>query len=79
MRDPSPFVETRLGGMVLLDVLSVDLLVLATTIPRGGGPFSGPTMDDGVVSVSLSFTACPFHEISQCRLQVLPVPTVRPK
>ena len=79
MCDPSPFVETGLGGMVLLDVLSVDLLVLATTIPRGGEPFSGPTTDDGVVSVSLSFAALPFHEISQCRLQVLPALTVRPK
>ena len=66
-------------GMILLDVLSIDLLVLATMIPRGGGPFSRPTTDDGVVSVSLSFTARLFHEISQCRLQVLPVLTVRPK
>ena len=79
MRDPSPFVETGLEGMILLDVLSVDLLVLTTTIPRGGGPFYRPTTDDGVVSVSLSFAARLFHEISQCRLQVLPAPTVRPK
>ena len=62
-------------GMILLDVLSIDLLVLATMIPRGGGPFSRPTTDDGVVSVSLSFTTCPFHKISQCWLQVLPAPT----
>ena len=66
MRNPSSFVETGLGGMVLLDVLSIDLLVLTTTIPKGGGPFSGPATDDGVVSVSLSFTARLFHEISQC-------------
>ena len=79
MHNPSPFVETGLGGMVLLDVLSIDLLILATTILRGGGPFSRPATDDGVVSVSLSFTAHPFHKISQCRLQVLPASTVRPK
>ena len=79
MCDPSPFVETRSGGMILFGVLSVDLLVLTTMIPRGGGPFSRPATDDGVVSVSLSFTARPFHEILQCQLQVLPVPTVRPK
>ena len=66
MCDPSLFVETGLGGMVLLKVLSVDLLILVTMILRGGGPFSGPATDDGVVSVSLSFTACLFHKILQC-------------
>ena len=79
MRDPSPFVETRLGGMIWFEMLFFDLLILATMILRGGGPFSRPTMDDGVMPVSLLFTTHLFHKISQCQLQVLPAPTVRPK
>ena len=48
MLNPSPFVETRLGVMNWLEMLSIDLLILTTMILRGGGPFSGPTMDCAV-------------------------------